>query len=193
MRSTGVLVLARATLAPKASSVYSRVPPLCFVLEVVEPGLLVVKHRRAGGFGKFVNVAVLRGDHLQLIDEAHGGLADCPALRAFLPGRTLPAPATGETDNVLLELAAAMRAHGRGGLDISCCGGRQSRRRGHQTRQRDRNGSPSRHRSRNRPRGSGRWQAQGVKTGLQRVSKRHQRGDRLCGRGSALGTQPLDR
>ena len=94
----------------------TRVPPLCFVLEVVEPGLLVVKHRRAGGFGKFVNVAVLRGDHLQLIDEAHGGLSDCAALRAFLPGRSLPAPATGETDNVLLELAAAMRAHGRGGL-----------------------------------------------------------------------------
>ena len=94
----------------------TRVPPLCFVLEVVEPGLLVVKHRRAGGFGKFVNVAVLRGDHLQLIDEAHGGLSDCPALRAFLPGRTLPVPATGETDHVLLELAAAMRAHGRGGL-----------------------------------------------------------------------------
>ena len=94
----------------------TRVPPLCFVLEVVEPGLLVVKHRRAGGFGKFVNVAVLRGDRLQLIDEAHGGLSDCAALQSFLPGRSLPAPATGETDNVLLELAAAMRAHGRGGL-----------------------------------------------------------------------------
>ena len=94
----------------------TRVPPLCFVLEVVEPGLLVVKHRRAGGFGKFVNVAVLRGDHLQLIDETDGGLSDCAALRAFLPGRSRPAPDTGETDNVLLELAAAMRAHGRGGL-----------------------------------------------------------------------------
>ena len=94
----------------------TRVPPLCFVLEVVEPGLLVAKHRRAGGYGKFVNVAVLRGDHLQLIDEAHGGLSDCPALRAFLPGRSLPSEGSGETDNVLLELAAAMRAHGRGGL-----------------------------------------------------------------------------
>ncbi|MBF9238669.1 hypothetical protein I2I05_14790 [Hymenobacter sp. BT683] len=91
------------------------IPPLCFVLEVVEPGLLVVKHRRVGGFGKFVNVAVLRGDHLQMVDEEHGGLSDCPALRAFLPGRSLPT-GTGETDNVLLELAAAMRLHGRGGL-----------------------------------------------------------------------------
>ncbi|UOQ98931.1 hypothetical protein MUN81_05425 [Hymenobacter sp. 5317J-9] len=92
------------------------IPSLCFVLEVVEPGLLVVKHRRLGGFGKYVNVAVLRGDHLQLVDEEHGGLADCPALRAFLPGRSLPSAGSGEVDNVLLELAATMRAHGRGGL-----------------------------------------------------------------------------
>jgi hypothetical protein len=92
------------------------IPPLCLVLEVVEPGLLVVKHRRVGGFGKYVNVAVLRGDRLQLVDEEHGGLNDCPALRAFLPGRSLPSAGTGETDNVLLELAGAMRAHGRGGL-----------------------------------------------------------------------------
>ncbi|MBD2723358.1 putative sensor domain DACNV-containing protein [Hymenobacter armeniacus] len=92
------------------------IPSLCFVLEVVEPGLLVAKHRRVGGFGKYVNVAVLRGDHLQLVDEEHGGLADCPALRAFLPGRSLPSAGSGEVDNVLLELAATMRAHGRGGL-----------------------------------------------------------------------------
>jgi hypothetical protein len=92
------------------------IPPLCFVLEVVEPGLLVVKHRRVGGYGKYVNVAVLRGDRLQVIDEEHGGLSDCPALRSFLPGRSLPSAGSGETDNVLLELAAAMRAHGRGGL-----------------------------------------------------------------------------
>ncbi|WP_046243658.1 putative sensor domain DACNV-containing protein [Hymenobacter terrenus] len=91
------------------------IPPLCFVLEVVEPGLLVVKHRRAGGFGKFVNVAVLRGDRLQLVDEGNVGLSDCPALHTFLPGRSLPT-GTGEADNALLGLAAAMRAHGRGGL-----------------------------------------------------------------------------
>lgn len=41
-------------------------------MNINQPGLLVVKHRRVGGFGKFVNVAVLRGDRLQLVDEAHG-------------------------------------------------------------------------------------------------------------------------
>ncbi|ALW85128.1 hypothetical protein AUC43_08505 [Hymenobacter sedentarius] len=91
------------------------IPPLCFVLEVVEAGLLVVKHSRAGGLGKYVNVAVLRGDRLQLVDEGNVGLSDCPALQAFLPGRSLPT-GSGEIDHVLLGLAAAMRAHGRGGL-----------------------------------------------------------------------------
>src|SRR3954466_635467 len=32
-----------------------------FVVEVIEPGLLVVKHRRAGPGGKFANVAVIQG------------------------------------------------------------------------------------------------------------------------------------
>lgn len=90
-------------------------PPLCFVLEVVEPGLLVAKHRRADGFGKFVNVAILRGDQIKVVDETNAGLADCPALHASLPSLPLPT-ATNAADNVLVELAAAMRAHGRGGL-----------------------------------------------------------------------------
>jgi hypothetical protein len=91
------------------------IPPLCFVLEVIEPGLLVVKHRRADGFGKFVNVAILRGDQLQLVDADNAAVSDCPALQAFLPDQVL-ATEMGETDNVLVELASAMRAHGRGGL-----------------------------------------------------------------------------
>ncbi|SHK10472.1 putative sensor domain DACNV-containing protein [Hymenobacter psychrotolerans] len=90
------------------------VPPLCFVLEVVEPGLLVAKHRRADGFGKFINVAILRGDQIQVVEEESAGVADHPALRESLPGFTLP---TGDSsDNVLVELAGAMRSHGRGGL-----------------------------------------------------------------------------
>lgn len=92
----------------------TELPPLCFVVEVTEPGLLVVKHPRADGFGKFVNVAILRGDLLQIVDNDNQGVADCQALRRFLPGG-LP-DAAGEADDVLVELAAVMRAHGRGGL-----------------------------------------------------------------------------
>lgn len=90
-------------------------PPLSLVLEVVEPGLLVAKHRRADGFGKFVNVAILRGEQLQLVDAENTAVDDCPALQKFLPDPGLP-DAGGEVDNVLVELAAVMRAHGRGGL-----------------------------------------------------------------------------
>ncbi|OGX84866.1 putative sensor domain DACNV-containing protein [Hymenobacter coccineus] len=92
----------------------TRIPPVCFVVEVVEPGLLVVKHRRADGFGKFVNVAVLRGDQVRIVDEENLGLDDYPELRASLP--SIPAPAGATTIDVLVELASAMRAHGRGGL-----------------------------------------------------------------------------
>ncbi|GAB3232296.1 hypothetical protein GCM10027346_19440 [Hymenobacter seoulensis] len=93
----------------------TEIPPLSFVLEVVEPGLLVVKHRRTDGFGKFVNVAILRGDQLQLVDAENIAVDDCPALQKFLPGHDQNTSAN-ETDNVLVELAAVMRAHGRGGL-----------------------------------------------------------------------------
>src|SRR5437868_3286462 len=45
------------------------IPRLCFVLEVIEPGLLVVKYRRGQEPGKFVNVVVLKGDQIKIVDE----------------------------------------------------------------------------------------------------------------------------
>ena len=92
----------------------TNVPPLCFVLEVVEPGLLVIKHRRSDGFGKFINVAILRGDQIQVVDEDNLGAAGRPPLRNSLLELLLPP--NDEADNILVELAGAMRAHGRGGL-----------------------------------------------------------------------------
>jgi len=43
-------------------------PKFCFVLEVIEPGLLVVKYRRGQDTGKFVNVVVLKGDQIKMLD-----------------------------------------------------------------------------------------------------------------------------
>src|SRR5262249_30311978 len=43
-------------------------PAFCLVLEVVAPGLLVVKHPD-GRSGKFVNMAVLEGDEIKILDE----------------------------------------------------------------------------------------------------------------------------
>jgi hypothetical protein len=42
-------------------------PGLSFVLEVVAPGLLVVKYPH-GSSGKFINVAVLEGDQAKVVD-----------------------------------------------------------------------------------------------------------------------------
>src|SRR6266705_3093486 len=38
------------------------IPSLGFVLEDVEPGLLVIKHRRIDGFGTLANCAILKGE-----------------------------------------------------------------------------------------------------------------------------------
>jgi hypothetical protein len=91
------------------------VPNICFVLEVVEPGLLVVKHSRIDGFGKFLNIAVLKSDQIKIVDETNTSMAHCPALINSLLGMPLP-DFFNESVNVLVELAAAMRRHGRGGL-----------------------------------------------------------------------------
>ena len=54
------------------------VPAFCLVVEVVASGLIVVKHR-SEPFGKFVNVAVLEGDQIKIVDEGVGRLIpDCP-------------------------------------------------------------------------------------------------------------------
>jgi hypothetical protein len=90
------------------------IPRLCFVLEVIEAGLLVIKYRRGQDPGKFVNVAVLKGDQIKVVDEQGTSLPDCPALLTSLLGFGSPDSHT-DSVNVLVQLAASMRAHGRGG------------------------------------------------------------------------------
>jgi hypothetical protein len=86
------------------------IPTFAFVLEVVDPGLLVIKHRRSDA-GKFVNVLVLQGDEIKIVDERASSLPDCPPVLTSLLG--MPSP-VGDVD-VLVELAVSMRAHKRGG------------------------------------------------------------------------------
>jgi hypothetical protein len=88
-------------------------PRSCAVLEVVAPGLLVVKHSRDEESEKFVNVAVLQGDEIKIIDENSVSLPDCPDLLSSLLGFDTH-PAT-EPGSMLIRLAVSMRAHGRGG------------------------------------------------------------------------------
>jgi hypothetical protein len=91
------------------------VPALGFVLEVAAPGLLVVKHHRGDDTGKFLNVAVLEGDQVKIVDERASSLPDCPELLASLLGFDVPS-SWAKAPNVLVQLAVSMRAHGRGGL-----------------------------------------------------------------------------
>ena len=88
-------------------------PPFCLVLEVVLPGLLVVKQSPAEESGKFMNIAVLQGDEIKIIDAQAAAKPTYPTLLASL--FRLEAPVAGTEVNVLLELAVSIRAHGRGG------------------------------------------------------------------------------
>jgi hypothetical protein len=89
-------------------------PQFCFVLEVVAPGLLVVKHSRGGESGKFVNVAVLQGDEIKVVDRRAANAPECPKLLTPMLGFQSDVGAPG-TVNALIQLAVSMREHGRGG------------------------------------------------------------------------------
>ena len=100
---------------PYAWGTTRSIPTLGLVLEIVEPALLVVKHHRGEKTGKYVNVAVLEGDQVKLVDQTASSLPDCPALVGSLLGFDSPKSWVGSM-NVLVQLAVSMRAHGRGGL-----------------------------------------------------------------------------
>jgi hypothetical protein len=92
------------------------IPSFCFVLEDIEPGLLVIKHRRLDGFGKYANVAVLKGEQVKVIDEKGTSLPDCPALlRALLAFTAAAKNGPQHSLNLLVQLSASMRAHAHGG------------------------------------------------------------------------------
>ena len=91
------------------------IPPFCFVVEVIAPGLLVLKHRPRHESRKFVNVAVLEGDQIKIVDERAAGVAHCPTLLASMLGfdATLM---NDDALNVQVQFALSMRRHLRGGI-----------------------------------------------------------------------------
>jgi hypothetical protein len=89
------------------------IPPLCFVLEVVEPGLLVVKHQRSEGLGKFANLAVIQGEQVRVVSGGHMPMLSDVAAKWI---ERWSEEANGVTGNdLLVQLGASMRAHGKGG------------------------------------------------------------------------------
>lgn len=90
------------------------VPRFCFVVEVLAPGLLVVKHRTREDSAKFHNVAVLEGDQVKVLARPGPELAErSPLLRALVDPELSEST---EHADVLLRLAVSMRAHRRGGI-----------------------------------------------------------------------------
>jgi hypothetical protein len=89
------------------------IPALCFVLEVVAPGLLVVKHRLREDSAKFRNVAVFEGEQVKVLSREPAAV-DYPDLLRPLLGPESPG-GTAEPGDVLVRLAVSMRAHKRGG------------------------------------------------------------------------------
>jgi hypothetical protein len=100
------------------------VPAFCVVVEVVASGLLVIKHR-SDPFGKFVNVAVLEGDQIKIVDEGFSAKPECPGTVKSLLGIHVPGRQPGQVD-VLVQLAASMRAHHRGGALLVVPAGTQA-------------------------------------------------------------------
>ncbi len=89
-------------------------PAFCFVLEVLEPGLLVVKHSGSEPSAKFRNVAVFQGEQVKVLSRQPADAGSHPALLRELVGPDAAAPGAAASD-LLLRLAVSMRAHRRGG------------------------------------------------------------------------------
>jgi DNA integrity scanning protein DisA with diadenylate cyclase activity len=89
-------------------------PHNCFVLEILEPGLLVVKQNRESDAGKFANILILSADQIKEIDENKASFSDCPSILSamFNFGAV---NSVEDKISVPIQLAAAMREHGHGG------------------------------------------------------------------------------
>jgi len=90
------------------------IPNFCFVVDVSEPGLIVIKHRRIYGIGKYTNVAVLKGEQIRVVDDTSCINRDCPPILKALLDLTVLA-SWNDPINILIQFSVSMRGHGRGG------------------------------------------------------------------------------
>lgn len=91
-----------------------RVPPLTLVLEVIAAGVLVLKYRQATEHAKYVNVTVLEGDQLKVINQI-GELPGCPTPLTAQFGLDEPGSPWREMADILVQVAVSMRALAHGG------------------------------------------------------------------------------
>ena len=86
-------------------------PGLCLVIEAAAPGLIVVKNHSGGAAGKFINVAVLEGDQVKVVNRQTAG--DSSLLNSMLGFDS--SVSWVQTPSIFVQLALAMRSHGHGG------------------------------------------------------------------------------
>jgi hypothetical protein len=90
------------------------IPRLCLVVETPAPGLIVVKSQSGGTSGKFINVAVLEGDRVKVVNrQASAGPDTSSLLRSLLDFDSSVSWVRGPS--IFVQLAVAMRSHGHGG------------------------------------------------------------------------------
>ena len=90
-------------------------PTLCFVVETVAPGHLVIKHRQDEGSAKFRNIAVLEGDQVKVLSHTFPSAAGCSSILDSLLGENSVSIAGPGPSNLMIRLAVSMRDHRRGG------------------------------------------------------------------------------
>lgn len=104
---------ARETLALWGAT--RHIPPYCLVLEVIEAGVLVLKYRQEAERAKFVNLAVIEGDRLKVIDQSGGLSPECTTPLTEQLGLDGPGNPWREIGDILVEFAVSMRALRHGG------------------------------------------------------------------------------
>ena len=76
-----------------------------------------MKYRRGAAFGKFGNIAVIRGNELRVVDELHASTPNYPAFLSAFLGKEAP-DAWVASLNEFVQLAISIREHGHGGALI---------------------------------------------------------------------------
>jgi hypothetical protein len=90
------------------------IPKLSLVVEAAAPGLIVVKSQSGAASGKFINVAVLEGDQVKVVNRQTPAVPEPSSLLNSLLG--FDSSVSWETGpSIFVQLAVAMRSHGHGG------------------------------------------------------------------------------
>ena len=90
-------------------------PALSLVVEVVAPGLVVIKHSRRERTIKFANLAVLEGKRIRLLDHNAPIAPSCPSELLSMIQFDTAEEKTDRVQSLLVEIASSMRQHSRGG------------------------------------------------------------------------------